>query len=175
MDNSFHLISTYGTSYDRAITPEASSISLICEKYCSFTGQQTIEQSPVRLISRLRLLCDVLVENKELIMGPALTLIPQLFSLPLFIVSVVFVCQEIETSSLRYFLIASSLTSFIPQLTTFFLYISPSSFYTQEWQTTNIRKWLHGLKIYRRQVPPSTNAVVSTRKDTSEQKLTKSN
>jgi hypothetical protein len=68
---------------------------------------------------RLHTLREVLRENKEFIIGPALTLIPQLFSLPLFIVSIAFICQEIETNPLRYLLIVSYLISFIPQFTTF--------------------------------------------------------
>jgi len=83
----------------------------------------TITQSPllVKEKSRLSLLRDVLIENKELIIGPGVTLIPQLFSFPLFIVSIAFACQEIENSSLRYLLIISYLIRFIPQLTSFFL------------------------------------------------------
>jgi hypothetical protein len=110
--------------------------------------------------TRVRLVCH-LVENKELILGPGVTLIPQLFSLPLFIVSIAFACQDIEKSSLRYLLIISYLITFIPQLTSFFLYISTSSFYIQEWCLTNLSKWFQRLRPCRRQ-DPSTMAVISS-------------
>jgi hypothetical protein len=103
--------------------------------------------------SRLSLLCDVLIENKELIIGPGVTLIPQLFSLPLFIVSIAFACQDIETSSLRYLLIISYLTTFIPQLTSFFLYIFPSSLYIEEWRFTQLSKWVQHFRQRHRQDP----------------------
>jgi hypothetical protein len=71
---------------------------------------------------RLRLIVDVLRENKEFIVGPAITLVPQLFSLPLFISSFVFDCQNLEDSWLRHFLIVSYWISFTPQWTSFFLF-----------------------------------------------------
>jgi hypothetical protein len=85
-----------------------------------------IDQNSIRRQSRFYLLYEVLNENKEIIIGPAFTLVPQLFSLPLFIASVLLVCQTLETNPIRYLLIMSYFTSFIPQLISFFLYISPS-------------------------------------------------
>jgi len=120
--------------------------------------------------NRFILFRNVLFENQELIIGPAFTLIPQIFSLPLFIISVVFACQDIKTSSLRYLVIVSYLTSFIPQLITFFLYISPSSFYTREWRATNLEKWINH---FNQQVPPGTNDIFSTLKDISKLEVPK--
>ena len=84
----------------------------------------------------LHLLREVLHENKELVIGPAFTLVPQLFSLPLFAASLLLACQTIETSPIRYLFIFSIFASFVPHLTSFFLYISPSTFYTTEWRAT---------------------------------------
>jgi hypothetical protein len=123
--------------------------------------------------SRLSLLRDVLIENKELIIGPGVTLIPQLFSLPLFIISIAFACQEIEKSSIRYLLITSYFTTFIPQLTSFFLYISPSSFYIQEWRLTNLSKWFQRFRICHRQDSSPIAAISSTMNDINKLEITK--
>ena len=94
---------------------------------------------------RLRLILEVLRENQEFIIGPAITLVPQLFSLPLFISSFIFNCQNLEHSWLRHFLIISYWISFTPQWTSFFLYIAPSSFYSNEWRQTNLGRWMTDL------------------------------
>ena len=107
----------------------------------SLLGQQIL-----RWTTRFHLLREVLAENKELVIGPAFTLVPQLFSLPLFIASLLLVCQTIETNPIRYLLIISYFTSFIPQVISFSLYISPSSLYSQEWQMTAIRRHLARIK-----------------------------
>ena len=101
---------------------------------------------PSNAQSRFRLLIDVITENKELILAPAITLVPQLFSLPFFIASFSVVCQDLRSHQLRYLLIVSYFTTFIPPLTSFFLYISPSSFYSKEWHFTNAGKWIKTFK-----------------------------
>ena len=92
---------------------------------------------------RLRFIADVLRQHKELVIGPGITLIPQLFSLPYFFSSLILDCQNIENSWVRYLLIVSYWTSFIPQMIGFFMYISPSSLYSDEWRKTTIGRWLH--------------------------------
>ena len=94
---------------------------------------------------RLHLIVDVLRENQEFVIGPAITLVPQLFSLPLFISSFLFNCRNLEESWLRYFLIVSYWISLTPQWTSFFLYISPSSFYSSEWHKTNLGRRIDNL------------------------------
>jgi hypothetical protein len=96
-------------------------------------------------------------------MGPAFTVIPQLFSIPVLIVSYSLICQTIETSPLRYLLIASELASFIPQVISFFLYISPSSFYSREWRATNMSKRITALTQCHRQSPSTLSTILSTR------------
>lgn len=96
-----------------------------------------------------------------------MTLVPQLFSLPLFIVSLTLVCETLETSSIRYLLIVSYFASYVPQLISFLLYISPSSLYSHEWRATELSKRLSILKPFRRSTQ-STNhesLVLSTDKN----------
>ena len=92
---------------------------------------------------RLRLIVDVLSENKEFVLGPAITVVPQFFSLPLLISSFIFDCQNLEDSWLRHFLIVSYWISFTPQWTSFSLYIIPSSLYSNEWRQTSLGQWVN--------------------------------
>jgi hypothetical protein len=85
---------------------------------------------------------NVLSDNKELVIGPGITVVPQLFSLPLFIISFTLYCQTLENSWVRYLLIVSYFTSFIPQMISFVLYVLPSSFYSTEWHATKIGQWI---------------------------------
>ena len=119
-----------------------------------------IQLSSLNTQNRFRLLIDVLTENKELVVAPAITLIPQLFSLPSFIASFLLGCQDLRDNNLRYLLIASFFITFIPQLISFFLYISPSSFYSKEWYATNIGKWIKNYKI--RHYPTALPTKIST-------------
>ena len=104
---------------------------------------------------RSRLIVEVLSENKEFVLGPAITLVPQLFSLPLLISSFVFDCRNLEDSWLRHFLIVSYWISFTPQWTSFFLYILPSSLYSSEWRRTNVHHWINSLR-HRQASAPTT-------------------
>jgi hypothetical protein len=106
--------------------------------------------------SRLGLIVDVLNKKKEFVVGPAITLVPQLFSLPLFISSFIFDCHNLEESWLRHFLIISYWISFTPQWTSFFLYIIPSTLYAREWRQTKIRRWMYSLCHRPASVPKTT-------------------
>jgi hypothetical protein len=128
----------------------------------SFIDQDTIQQPILDQKSWFRIMREVLSENSELVIGPAFTLVPQLFSLPLFIASILLTCQNIETSQLRYLLIASHFSSFIPQLISFFLYVSPSSFYSREWHATSMAKRIDALKNCHRHVPSTTSRIFSS-------------
>ena len=121
-----------------------SIICLVTQKKMNAThGRDT--HSPQSNVAprqnRLHLLRSVLIENKELVIGPAFTLLPQLFSLPYFVASLMLEYGDLQRTGLRYLLTLSYFTTFIPPLTSFLLYISPSSFYTKEWQATSIGKW----------------------------------
>jgi hypothetical protein len=111
---------------------------------------------------RLHLIYEVLSENKELIIGPGITLVPQLFSLPLFVIAFTLNCQNLESSWIRYVLIASYFTSFIPQMISFMLYILPSSFYSSEWHSTKIGRWIYDFFRMRPPIPIITIASSST-------------
>lgn len=108
----------------------------------NISGILEIQISSLNTPNKFRLLIDIFIENKEFIVAPSFTLIPQLFSLPFFIASFLVACKN----RLRYLLITSYMTTFIPQLTSFFLYISPSSFYLNEWHATKISKQFLSLK-----------------------------
>ncbi len=135
-----------------------------------FIDDEITEFPSIKVKNRLLFFRDVLIENKELILGPGITLIPQLFSLPLLIISIAFACQDIETSSIRYPLIISYIISFIPQLTTYFLYISSSSFYKQEWHLTKLSKWFQS---FRREDPLTTTQIFCTIKNINKLEITK--
>ena len=112
-------------------------VFVIYSKIRLFSLEVQNDQSALMNIRQRSLfILSVLKENRELVIGPGITLIPQVFSLPFFISSFTLDCQNIENSWLRYLLIASYWASFTPQLTSFFLYISPSSFYSGEWRKT---------------------------------------
>ena len=110
---------------------------------------------------RLRLALDVLSEKKELVIGPAITLVPQLFSLPLFISAFILDCQNLDNSWLRYFLIVSYWLSFTPQWTSFFLHIFPSSFYSNEWRRTTLGRRIH--QTFRRYRSPTSTVLTGIR------------
>ena len=99
----------------------------------------------MNLQGRVRFVLSVLNENKELVIGPGITLIPQLFSLPLFISSFTLNCQNIENNWLRHLLITSYWISFTPQLISFFLYVTPSSLYSDEWRKTKVARWINSI------------------------------
>ena len=103
-----------------------------------FLGQT--QDRSVRM--NFRLLKTVLIENKELVIAPAFTLIPQLFSLPFFLASLILKCQNFNNNNLRYLLILSYFIKFVPQLTSFWLYISPSSLYCTQWERTRLSNWI---------------------------------
>ena len=118
----------------------------------AFHGEQ--RSSSCSKIDHLHLLREVIRENKELVIGPAFTLVPQLFSLPLFFASLLLACHTIETSPIRYLFIASSSAVFIPQFLTFFLYITPSTLYSTEWQATGLKQWFTEPRKYFRAKQP---------------------
>jgi hypothetical protein len=76
----------------------------------------------IRLRQKKHLFLPYSVETKMILIHntPAITLIPQLFSLPFFIASFLLGCQDLRGKNLRYLLIVSYFTTFIPQLISFF-------------------------------------------------------
>ena len=138
------------------------SLIVVNKKINTFQIDPTrVDQSMwMKMRDRLRLIVDVLSENKEFVLGPAVTLVPQLFSLPLFISSFILDCRNLDDSWLRHFLIVSYWISFTPQWTSFFLYIVPSSLYSSEWRKADLHRWMD--RLLRQQSPaPATAATFS--------------
>ena len=120
---------------------------LIVRKRATATAKKD-GHSAVKL--NLRMKChayiDLLTENKELIVAPSLTMLPQLFSLPQFILSISLACQEFKVNWQRYVLIISYFVTCFPQVLSYKLFVSPSTFYTTQFHATKLYK-----KISRRQ------------------------
>ena len=142
------LIISYVVARNRFNTRKASS---------NQQDQTVVTQSRMTNIRNdVHLVWQVLRENKELIIGPAITLIPQLFSLPLFIASFTLYCQNLENSWMRYVLIVCYFIRFIPPMTSFMLYVYPSSFYSSQWSATKISQWINRFRGINTPDPTST-------------------
>ena len=129
-------------------------------------GKKTVSESRLgHLKSDIHFAWEVVNENKELVIGPGITLIPQLFSLPLFIVSFTLYCQNLENSWMRYVLIVCYFISFVPQMTSFMLYVSPSSFYSSEWYATKMGKWFNRFRGVNTPVPAITTIWETMKQD----------
>ena len=114
------------------------------------------------VVVNFRLFKRVLMENRDVITGPVLTLIPQLFALPFFIFSFALNCIDFLDLNIRYALAASYIASFIPQFACFFLYVSSSSFYRQQWQRTILARSLKHIRN-QRVLNSTTNATTRVR------------
>ena len=95
----------------------------------------------------IRIYMNLIIEKRELIIPPLLTMLPQLFSSPQFILSFSLACQDFSISWHRYLLLSSYFITYLPQVILYKLYISPSSFYTNEFHAT---KLYHRLTRWRR-------------------------
>jgi hypothetical protein len=93
-------------------------------------------------VGRVRFIVSILQQNKEFVIGPAITLVPQLFLIPQLIVSMLFSCQNLDASPLRYLLLVAMWTTYLPPAVSFWLYIAPSSFFVEQWRLTKISKWI---------------------------------
>lgn len=98
------------------------------------------EDRHVQIKSRWEFFRTVLHENLDLIFGPAITIVPQLFSLPYLIFSSTMGCQDFGSATVRYSLIVALSVSYIPQVTSFFLYVRFSSVYYAHFRSTTIGK-----------------------------------
>ncbi len=88
----------------------------------------------------MRTYVNLFCENKELILAPLVTMLPQIFALPQFILSFSLACQEFNVNWQRYLLIISYFITYLPQVLSYKLYISPSSFYKNEFHATELYK-----------------------------------
>ena len=116
-------------------------ITLITRKRAIATTKQSAQGKSQSKIKRtIRTYFDLLTEKKDLILAPSITMLPQLFSLPQFILSFSLACQEFKVDWQRYLLIISYFVTYLPQVLFYKLYVSPSSFYTDEFHATNLYK-----------------------------------
>ncbi len=114
---------------------------LITRKRAVATTKKSIHLKPESNIRRtIRTYIHLLTENKELVLAPAITMLPQLFSLPQFILSFSLACQEFNVNWQRYLLIISYFVTYFPQVLSYKLYVSPSSFYKDEFHATKLYK-----------------------------------
>ena len=87
-------------------------------------------------------------EYKELILAPSVSMVPQLFFLPQFILSFSFACRDFNIRWQRYLLIITFFITYLPQVFSYKLYVSPSSFYTREFHSTNLYKKISRWKSF---------------------------
>ena len=114
-------------------------IILIIRKRVTVTGKQHDNSTPKpNLTMRFRVYIDLWSKNKELVLAPLVTILPQLFSLPQFILSFSLACQEFKIAWHRYLLIISYFIIYTPQVFSYQLYIRPSSFYKEEFHATKL-------------------------------------
>ncbi|UJR11963.1 hypothetical protein I4U23_016141 [Adineta vaga] len=116
-------------------------MSIVIKNKMNIRMTMNLNNNEIR--TRKTVLHNVLIENREMISRPAVTLVPSifsLFSLPLFIISLSLGCQNLENDSLRHILIVFYFLTFIPQIVMFHIYIYPSSYYWKQWQSTKINQ-----------------------------------
>jgi hypothetical protein len=114
---------------------------LITRKRASATTQKADGvHVEINVRSTFRAYIDLLILKKELILAPLITMLPQVFTLPQFILSFLLACQEFNVDWQRYLLITSYFVNYLPQALSYTLYISPSTFYKKEYRATNFHK-----------------------------------
>ncbi len=91
---------------------------------------------------------DLWVKNKDRIMPPLATMVPQLFSLPQLIISFSLSCQEFKIDWKRYLLIISYFILYLPQVLSYKIYVSPSSFYQEEFHATKLHQRISQLRAF---------------------------
>jgi hypothetical protein len=115
-------------------------ILIIRQRAATLTNEQDHSHSSANTKSTFRTYVDLLMKKKELILAPLLTMLPQLFSSPQFILSFSLACQDFKVDWQRYLPIISYLIMYLPQVLSYVLYISPSTFYKNEFHETKLYK-----------------------------------
>jgi hypothetical protein len=116
------------------------------QRALAMTKKADSSHAETNVRSTFRAYIGLLILKKELILAPLITMLPQLFTLPQFILSYLLACQEFKVNWLHYLLITSYyFANYTPQALSYTLYISPSTFYKKEYRATNfykkISKW----------------------------------
>jgi hypothetical protein len=117
----------------------------------------------VRMIFGIYL--ELWIKNKDLILAPLVTMVPQLFSLPQFILSFLLSCQEFKIGWQRYLLIISYFIFYLPQVLSYKLYVSPSSFYKEEFHSTKLNQRIKRyIAVLTRKITQNTCSSVQSNK-----------
>ena len=124
-------------------------IILITRKRVTATAKKEDHSSSKRNVRMtFGVYIDLWIKNKDLILAPLATMVPQLFSLPQFILSFSLSCQEFKIGWQRYLLIISYFITYLPQVLSYKLYISPSSFYKEEFHATKLYQRISQLRAF---------------------------
>ncbi|CAF0902442.1 unnamed protein product [Didymodactylos carnosus] len=142
--NQVNVVLNYTVPFVINLLSTTTIIGLIARKRAAATTRRSNQLTPKPSKSCYRVYIDLLIENQELILAPTMTMVPQLFMLPQFILSLTLACQEFKVDWQRYLLIISYFIAYLPQVLSYKLYISPSSFYKNEFYSTNLGKKLKG-------------------------------
>jgi len=124
-------------------------IILIIRRRVAVTAKKGDHSSSTRNVRMtLGVYRDLWIKNKDLIMPPLATMVPQLFSLPQLIISFSLSCQELKIVWQRYLLIISYFILYFPQVLSYKLYISPSSFFKEEFHATKLYQRISQLRAF---------------------------
>jgi hypothetical protein len=124
-------------------------IILIIRRRVAATAKKEDDSSSTRNVGMtLGVYLDLWTKNKDLIMAPLATMVPQLFSLPQLIISFSLSCQEFKIGWQRYLLIISYFILYLPQVLSYKLYVSPSSFYKEEFHATKLNQRISQLRAF---------------------------
>ncbi len=139
--NQVNIILNYALPFLINLVSTIILIIIITRRRATATRKQRDQSiSEVNAPSTFRTYMDLLSKNKDLILAPSVTMLPQLFSLPQFILSLSLACQEFKIGWQRVLLIISYFITYLPQVLSYKLYISPSSFYMEEFNATKLNR-----------------------------------
>jgi hypothetical protein len=140
-------------------------ILIIRRRVAATTKKEDHSSSTRNVRMTLGVYLDLWVKNKDLIMAPLATMVPQLFSIPQLIISFSLVCQEFKIDWKRYLLIISYFLLYLPQVLTYKLYVSPSSFYKEEFHASKLNQRISQLRdfITRKPIENTLNNIQANR------------
>lgn len=97
--NQINIILNYDLPFLINVLATITLIILTTRKHATATKKQKDHSdADAKTKSTFRTYVDLLIANKELILAPSITMLPQLFSLPQFILSFSLSCQEFKIS-----------------------------------------------------------------------------
>ncbi len=123
-------------------------ILIIRRRFAAMAKKEDHSSSTRNVRMTLGVYVDLWIKNKDLIMAPLATMVPQLFSLPQLIISFSLSCQEFKIDWQRYLLIIFYFVLYLPQVLSYKLYVSPSSFYKEEFHATKLNQRILQLRAF---------------------------